>query len=90
MSDDQDTDTSLTEDGEGRAGAELLPKDLLDLLVCPIGKKPLRVEGDLLVCTECGAGFRVTDGIPNMLIEEAVLPEGIRDAKELRCHTEDK
>ncbi len=66
--------------------AQLLPQDLLDLLVCPIGKKPLRVEGDLLICTECGAGYRVTDGIPNMLIEEAVLPDGVSDPQELSCY----
>ena len=35
--------------------ASKIPDDLLEILVCPMGKKPLRVEGQTLVCTNCGA-----------------------------------
>ncbi len=48
--------------------------DLLALLVCPMGKAPLRAEGESLVCTRCGPRFAIRDDIPNMLIEEAELP----------------
>ena len=51
---------------------------LLSLLVCPLGKAPLRREGDTLVCTRCGPCFSIKDDIPNMLIEEAQLPAGMR------------
>jgi uncharacterized protein YbaR (Trm112 family) len=60
--------------------------ELLDLLVCPLGKAPLRLEGDSLVCTRCGLVYRVTDGIPNMLIDEARLPEGVDDIQQLACY----
>ncbi len=57
-----------------------LPADLLDLLVCPLTRSPLRQEGDELVATEpAGAGLRypIRNGIPILLIDEATLPEGI-------------
>ncbi len=70
---------------ESPTGAAALPRDLLDILVCPLGKAPLRVEGDLLVCTRCGAGYRVEDGVPNMLVDDAVLPDGVSSTAELEC-----
>ncbi len=50
-----------------------LPRDLLDILVCP------RCKGDLeyreaqsdLVCRSCRLRYRIEDDIPVMLIEEA-------------------
>jgi len=62
-----------------------IPKDLLEILVCPMGKAELRLEGDKLICTRCGPAFRIIDGIPNMLIEEAELPPGIQSIEELPC-----
>jgi uncharacterized protein YbaR (Trm112 family) len=58
---------------------------LLSLLVCPLGKAPLRREGDLLICTKCGPRFSIEDEIPNMLIEEAELPPGCRALADLPC-----
>ncbi len=60
-------------------------EDLFALLVCPMGKAPLRREGDTLVCTRCGPRFVVKDDIPNMLIEEAELPEGCGGLADLEC-----
>ncbi len=59
--------------------------DLLALLVCPLGKAPLRLEGDSLVCTRCGARYAIRDDIPNMLIEEAELPPGVASIDDLAC-----
>lgn len=59
--------------------------ELLSLLVCPMGKAPLRLEGDWLVCTRCGPRFAIRDEIPNMLIEEAELPHGCATATDLEC-----
>jgi hypothetical protein len=59
--------------------------DLLDILVCPMGKSPLRLDGDHLVCNRCGTTFCIIDGIPNMLIEEAQLPEGCATIQDLPC-----
>lgn len=51
-----------------------LPKELLDILVCPRSKGPLEhYEGppEVLICRESKLVYRVEDGIPIMLIEEA-------------------
>jgi uncharacterized protein YbaR (Trm112 family) len=63
----------------------MIDEDLLKLLVCPLGKAALRVEGNRLVCTRCGPQFTIVDEIPNMLIEEATLPEGCGAISELAC-----
>ncbi|NOY06077.1 MAG: hypothetical protein GXO82_05530 [Chlorobi bacterium] len=66
----------------------MISKELLDILVCPLGKAELRLEGDTLVCTRCGPRFRIEDDIPIMLMEEAELPEGINSIEELPCMKE--
>jgi uncharacterized protein YbaR (Trm112 family) len=58
---------------------------LLALLVCPLGKAPLRRESDTLICTRCGPRFCIEDDIPNMLIEEAELPTGCSSLANLPC-----
>jgi uncharacterized protein len=63
----------------------VVSEELLSLLVCPMGKAPLRREGDLLICTRCGPRFAIKDDIPNMLIEEAVLPVDCPSLHELEC-----
>ena len=68
-----------------REEAGSLPADLLELLRCPLGKAPLRLEGNALVCTKCGLTYAIEDGIPNMLIDEAKLPPGVADLKDLAC-----
>lgn len=48
---------------------------LLEILACPCpAHAPVRVDAQrqVLVCTECGRGFPVRDGIPVMLLDEAV------------------
>ena len=59
--------------------------DLIAMLVCPMGKKPLKREGDNLTCTHCGTKFAIENGIPNMLIEEAKLPDDCSSIAELKC-----
>ncbi len=51
-----------------------IDKELLEILACPVDKKPVNLEGDRLVCTECGRRYPVVDDIPVMLVEEAELP----------------
>jgi uncharacterized protein YbaR (Trm112 family) len=53
-----------------------IDKELLDILACPVDKKPVRLEGDRLVCTECGRRYPVVDDIPVMLVDEAEMPDG--------------
>ena len=63
----------------------MINKELLDILVCPMGKAELRLEGNTLVCTRCGPRFRIEDDIPIMLIDDAELPEGITRIEDLPC-----
>lgn len=63
----------------------MVSEELLSLLVCPMGKAPLRREGEFLVCTRCGPRFAIKDDIPNMLIDEAELPVGCASLKDLEC-----
>lgn len=62
--------------------AVTLDAQLLEILACPSpDHAPLRVgtpddpEADALTCTECGRMFRVEDGIPVLLLDEATNPE---------------
>jgi LSD1 subclass zinc finger protein len=52
----------------------MIPQDLLDILVCPVCKEPLALknEGQSLKCAECRRVYPVRDGIPIMLVDEAV------------------
>ena len=63
----------------------MLNEEFLSLLACPLGKAPLRQEGDVLICTRCGTRFAIKDSIPNMLIEEAELPVGCASLADLEC-----
>ncbi|HEY3736330.1 MAG TPA: Trm112 family protein [Jatrophihabitans sp.] len=52
-----------------------VPADLLSLLACPSDDHaPLRQEGETLVCTSCGLVFPIVDGIPVLLLDEAIKP----------------
>ena len=50
-----------------------MDKKLLDILVCPVSKKPLSLndETNELICEESGLAYPIKDGIPVMLPEEA-------------------
>ena len=63
----------------------MIDPNLLTDLVCPFGKHELNAEGDFLICTYCGVKFPVVDNIPILIIDEAILPEGITSAVELKC-----
>ena len=51
---------------------EVDPK-LLEILVCPLTKGPLRhdLEAQELISDEAGLAYPIRDGIPIMLVEEA-------------------
>ncbi len=63
-----------------------LDADLLDLLACPSeDHAPLREltrdGADLLECTYCASTYRVDDGIPVLLLDEATPgPNGLGNA----------
>ena len=46
---------------------------LLEILVCPLTKGPLRYDADAqeLISEQAGLAFPIRDGIPIMLVDEA-------------------
>ena len=55
--------------------SHMIPQDLLDILVCPLCKKPLAVKGngESLKCSECHRVYPVRDDIPILLVDEAKI-----------------
>ncbi len=60
-----------------------LDKALLEILACPVDKKPVAEteDGCWLVCSECGRRYPVRDGIPVMLIEESLQQDSFNQNK---------
>ena len=63
---------------------------LLDLLVCPLTKGPLRYDRSRqeLISEQAGLAYPIRDGIPIMLVDEArpldedeAIPEAVRAGK---------
>ena len=52
----------------------MIPQDLLEILVCPVCKKPLTQKdtGESLKCGHCHRVYPVRDNIPILLVDEAV------------------
>lgn len=50
-----------------------VPKDLIDLLVCPACHAAIdyKERRHLIICTGCGLRYPVRDNIPVMLVDEA-------------------
>ena len=48
-----------------------LDKELIEILRCPKCKGELDVEEAAFACAKCLLRYRVVDGIPNFIIDEA-------------------
>jgi uncharacterized protein YbaR (Trm112 family) len=66
---------------------------LLDLLVCPLTKGPLRYDRERqeLISEQAGLAYPIRDGIPIMLVDEArpldqdeAIPQAVRASKKHR------
>jgi len=55
----------------------IVPEELLVILRCPACHEELdeRRDPPVLVCRGCRRSYRVEDGIPNLLVDEALPPE---------------
>jgi uncharacterized protein len=55
----------------------MVSPDLLEILVCPVCKKPLvqKENGESLKCAQCRRVYPVRDEIPILLVDEAVMEE---------------
>ena len=56
----------------------------LKILVCPLTRSPLRLEGDELIGTIGGLRYPIREGIPILLVEEAKMPAGVADLNEFK------
>lgn len=52
-----------------------ISKELLDILVCPVCKAPVKLTSDEkgLKCGQCKRVYPVKDNIPVMLVDEAKI-----------------
>lgn len=48
-----------------------VPKDLLEILVCPKCKGRIEEKGMFIVCNNCKLAYPVLEDVPDMLIEDA-------------------
>ena len=64
---------SVQKEIKGSQKKEGLDRRLLDVLVCPLTKKPLVYDRDKqeLVSLSAGLAYPIREGIPIMLVEEA-------------------
>jgi len=55
----------------------MIDKDLLEILACPVCKKPLayKKEKDTLKCAVCRRVYPIRDDIPILLADEATIEE---------------
>ena len=49
----------------------MIDNDLLQMLVCPLSKAPLKLVGEELICEKSQLAYPIIDGIPILLVEEA-------------------
>ncbi len=65
----------------------MISQDLLDILRCPMdpSRTHLTLQGEKLVCDRCNVHFKIKDGFPVLVIEEAELPAGCESIANLPC-----
>ena len=53
----------------------MITKDLLDILACPVCKLPIALTQDQqsLKCAQCHRSFPIRDGIPVLLVDQAII-----------------
>jgi uncharacterized protein YbaR (Trm112 family) len=70
----------------------MISPDLLEILRCPYdpSRTRLTLEGDHLTCQRCRLIFKIKDGFPVLIVEEAQLPPGCESLSQLPCQREGK
>ena len=66
----------------------MIAPHVLQWLRCPIDPKrqaTLIDEETHLTCVQCRVKFRIRDGFANMIADDAELPEGCANRKQLPC-----
>jgi uncharacterized protein YbaR (Trm112 family) len=70
----------------------MINPDLLEILRCPLDPSRTRLvlQGDQLLCERCALRFKIKDGFPVTIVEEAILPAGCDSVSQLPCQSEAK
>ena len=65
----------------------MIHQNLLDILRCPMDPSHTRLAlvENSLVCERCKTRFKIKDGLPVLVIEEAELPPGCASIEQLPC-----
>ena len=67
----------------------MITPEMLEILRCPMDparEAKLVIENDTrLLCGRCRLQFRIREGFPSLLVEEATLPEGCTSTAQLPC-----
>jgi uncharacterized protein YbaR (Trm112 family) len=67
----------------------MISPDLLEKLRCPMDPRTLlTLQEDRLICERCRLQFKIKDGFPVMIAEEAELPPGCESLDQLPCQRE--
>jgi uncharacterized protein YbaR (Trm112 family) len=68
----------------------MVTPEMLEILRCPMDPKreaKLMLEDARLLCSRCRLQYRIREGFPSLLIEEATLPEGCKSLNHLPCQS---
>jgi uncharacterized protein YbaR (Trm112 family) len=69
----------------------MISQDLLDILRCPLDPTTRLVPaGENLECQRCALRYKIKDGFPILVVEEAELPAGCESTSQLPCQREAK
>ena len=65
----------------------IISPEFVEKLRCPLAPRlaGVKLQDDRLVCENCKLKFKIKDGLPNMIPEEAELPPGCGSLKMLPC-----
>ncbi len=65
----------------------MISPELLEILRCPMdpSRTRLLLEENSLICERCRLRFRIQDGFPVLVVEEAELPPGCESLGQLPC-----
>lgn len=65
----------------------MISQQLLEILRCPLNPREARLEpeGNHLVCRQCALKFKIKEGFPSLVAEEAELPPGCESISDLPC-----
>jgi len=68
----------------------MINPELLEILRCPLDPSRTRLilKEDEFLCERCQLRFKIKDGFPVLVVEEAELPPGCESISQLPCQRE--